>query len=246
MTYITEYSKLHPKEQRQLRFKRAYKHDVPSWDDSMVRLTAEVAARISGRARVLDAGCGHGNYVIDELRDRISYAVGVDVSRDVMSKNTCLDETVVGNIEMLPFPDASFDLVVSLWVLEHLDHPGLVFQEVARVLKPGGYFAFVTPNKRSLLIAFRRLLRYSTAQRLVKMIYGRKEDDTFDVRYRANTLERVRQLAAASGLVCDFLCENADPSYTSFGPVSYRVSAAISRLPFSWARPHVIGVLRKQ
>jgi hypothetical protein len=39
MTYIREYTQLSPKEQRQLSFKRQYKHTHPEWDDSMVLLT---------------------------------------------------------------------------------------------------------------------------------------------------------------------------------------------------------------
>lgn len=38
-------------------------------------------------------------------------------------------------------------------VLEHLENPRLVFQEIARVLAPGGRFLFVTPKKRGPLVA---------------------------------------------------------------------------------------------
>ncbi len=54
--------------------------------------------------------------------------------------------------EPLPFPDASFDLVVCNAVIEHLH--GIhrhVFSDAARVLAPGGHFVFTTPNVASLL-----------------------------------------------------------------------------------------------
>lgn len=245
MTYITEYNELHPKEQRQLSYKRRFKAEVPSWDDSMVLLKNELEKRILPNSSVLDAGCGHGNYLIDELREKFSSAVGVDVSEEVMNKNICLDKTIVANIENMPFENNSFDLVVALWVVEHLDHPKEVFQEISRVLKPGGYFAFATPNKKSILIYIRRLLNYKTAQRLVKKTYGRAEDDTFDVRYRANTVQKITELANQHGLTVEILKENMDPSYTSFNTITYQLSKWFSLLPFSFCKPHLAVILKK-
>jgi SAM-dependent methyltransferase len=48
--------------------------------------------------------------------------------------------------EHLPFADASFDLVVSAAVLEHVENQAAVLREIHRVLKPGGYFYVEVPN----------------------------------------------------------------------------------------------------
>lgn len=245
MPYIREYTELNPKEKRQLYFKRKYKEQNPKWDDSMVLLKNFVNQYITEKNTVLDVGCGHGNFVIDELRNKFSYAVGIDVSREVMKKNICLDTCVVGNISSLPFDNNSFDTVISLWVLEHLDDPKACFQEIGRVLKPGGIFAFVTPNKYSALIWFRRLLRYNTAKKLVEKVYGRTEEDTFDVHYQANSITKVKELSKKYGFDVLFLKENTDPSYTSFGPISYAVSKIFSALPLSFFKPHLVGILKK-
>src|SRR2546430_1785448 len=45
--------------------------------------------------------------------------------------------------------DESLDLIVCLWVLEHLQGPAATLREVHRVLKPHGHFVFVTPNMRN-------------------------------------------------------------------------------------------------
>lgn len=245
MAYIKEYSDLDPKERRQLEFKRRYKVEHPAWDDSMILLRDLVAKRIPEQATVLDAGCGHGNFVIDELRSNIARAVGIDVNAEVTAKNICLDEIVFGRLEKLPFADASFDAIVSLWVLEHVSEPQKVFSEFARVLKPGGFIAFVTPNKRSWLIALRRLMNQRIADRLVERFYGRHEDDIFPVAYKANSLSQIQALANAAGLTVERLSENADPTYTSFGPMSYVASAIMGQLPFSMFRVHIVGILRK-
>lgn len=245
MPYITEYSELNPKERRQLEYKRKFKDENPAWDDSMILLRDLVAQRLPEQASVLDAGCGHGNFVIDELRDRISHAVGIDVNREVMSKNICLDEVVIGRLEALPFENGIFDAVISLWVLEHLEKPEDVFAQIFRVLKPGGFFAFATPNVRSGLIALRRLMNQHTADRLVDFFYGRREEDVFPVCYRANSSKDILALADSTGFRIESLVENSDPSYTSFDRISYRCSALLGRLPLSLVRPHLIGILRK-
>ena len=236
---------LHPKELCQLRYKRQYKAEYPDWDDSMVMLRNLVERHLPDQAIVLDAGCGHGNFVIDELRPRMGRAVGVDVHPSVTSKNVCLDEIVFGRLEQLPFLDGTFDAVISLWVLEHITDPQKVFLEMARVLKPGGFFAFVTPSKRSWLIILRRLMSQRIVDRIVEYLYGRQEEDVFSVKYEVNSLRDIRLVAQASGLQVEWLSENPDPTYTSFGAVSYRISAFLSRLPFSLFRVHVVGILRK-
>jgi 2-polyprenyl-6-hydroxyphenyl methylase/3-demethylubiquinone-9 3-methyltransferase len=54
---------------------------------------------------------------------------------------------VAGNAMLLPFADGNFDAAVCSEVLEHVPLPGVLVQEVARVLRPGGMFCFDTPNR---------------------------------------------------------------------------------------------------
>lgn len=52
--------------------------------------------------------------------------------------------------EVLPFPDASFDLVYSWGVIHHSDHPEAVVAEIRRVLRPGGQFIGMLYHRRSV------------------------------------------------------------------------------------------------
>jgi SAM-dependent methyltransferase len=245
--YITEYTDLPPQERRQLTYKRRYKADVPAWDDSMVLLTRLVGRRIGATGpSVLDLGCGHGNFVLDELREVFGERIGYDVDAAAVTGNVSCARVVLGNPDApLPFADGSFGVVVSLWAMEHIEHPAAIFNEVARVLSPGGIFAFVTPNRRALIVRLRALLSDGLAARLVERFYGRREEDAFPVRYRANDLAAIRHAAESAGLVIDVLRENADPTYTAFGPCTYALSRMWSALPWSLSRPHIVAVLRK-
>jgi SAM-dependent methyltransferase len=109
-------------------------------------VAAELAAR--GRARravIVDLGCGPGDLAL-ELAHRLRDAriVGVDVSPSMMqlaSRHATIDgrlRFVVGDAEALPFADESVDLVVSTLSLHHWTRPGAVFDEISRVLRPGG------------------------------------------------------------------------------------------------------------
>lgn len=64
------------------------------------------------------------------------------------------------DLEHQTFADESFDLVVSLDVMEHVNEPGAVFREVWRTLRYGGYYLFTTPTYKGLLASERRA-RYS-------------------------------------------------------------------------------------
>ncbi len=111
------------------------------------------AARISGRDRVLDVGCGIGNILI-ALAERTDFAlpiVGVDVSPALIElgqrevHNAGLDGRInlqVAPATSLPFDEGSFDVVLTSHVIKHLDDDALprAFREVARVLRPGGRF----------------------------------------------------------------------------------------------------------
>ena len=48
--------------------------------------------------------------------------------------------------ESLPFRDNSFDVIISLEVLEHVEQPAAVPREVYRILRPGGWFYLSCPN----------------------------------------------------------------------------------------------------
>lgn len=92
--------------------------------------------------RVLDVGCGVG-HSFELLAPRET--VGVDLEPAVLVGQE--RETHVADMRALPFPDASFESVLSVQSLEHVPDPERALAEARRVLAPGGVAVFVTPNR---------------------------------------------------------------------------------------------------
>lgn len=96
--------------------------------------------------RVLDAGCGPGMQAA-ELVARGAAVTGVDLSEDLLAiARTRAAGTFLRHdlTEPLPFPDDSFDLVVSSLVMHYLEDWAPTLREFRRVLVPGGRVVFST------------------------------------------------------------------------------------------------------
>lgn len=95
---------------------------------------------------VLDAGCGDGTYAIEASR-RGAIVTGLDCSCPMLvaarqREQQSFSKTGIlwchGQVEALPFQDASFDLVFAITLLCLVSSPNRVIGELARVLRPGG------------------------------------------------------------------------------------------------------------
>ena len=113
----------------------------PEYEEQILPLAAE---ELAGFGRVLDIGCGDGQ-VGRLLARQGSGVVGVDPTwncvRVARERGGGPTFARAGAAE-LPFADASFDAAVACLVFEHIDAVDAAIAEVARVLRPGGRFAF--------------------------------------------------------------------------------------------------------
>ena len=123
--------------------------------DPFANPRTEVAlSLLAGGERLLDLGCWKGAFLAKVARaERYRQLVGVDLVDEGVDAACArgFDARVVDlNADPLPFPDAHFDGVAHLAVLEHVFDPYAVIREVHRVLRPGGEFVIAVPNAASL------------------------------------------------------------------------------------------------
>ena len=156
-------------------------HPFPSIEDKARKAEDEMGLRLRflgiksedyvGK-RILDAGCGTGEYGIWYAR-RGAYVTGVDLSQPSMRiAREYSEREGIDNIRFekqsvlkLDFPDESFDYVFSMGVLHHTPDPNGGFRELCRVLRPGGVLMVSLYNR------FGRL-GHNTKQRIVRLLAG--------------------------------------------------------------------------
>lgn len=158
----------------------------------------------------LDLGCGRNISADRELDRTLVARAGLVVGCDLdphLKRHETIRHLVLANAERLPFASSSFDLVTASMVAEHLEHPERVFEEVARVLRPGGKFVVFTPNKWNYAMLLSRLTPHAfhlwykrVAFYLNRGEWRDFEDDVFPTFYRANSARLLRELSQRAGL----------------------------------------------
>ena len=145
-----------------------YDKEAAGWWDSDTRWVRTLHNMVPGRLKwfdnhvdwagkdVLDLGCA-GGFMAEAIDARGAHLTGIDPAAEaIAAARRHANETGrdirydVGVGEELPYPDQSFDIVVSVDVLEHVSDLEQVVGEVRRVLRPGGWFLFDTINRNPI------------------------------------------------------------------------------------------------
>ncbi len=200
----------------EIRWVRTLKNMVPGRLSYFDTLTSW-----KGKA-VLDLGCA-GGFMAEALEDRGAQVTGIDPATDAIAaarahavgRGITYD---VGVGEALPYADGSFDVVVCVDVLEHVEDLEQVLREVARVLRPGGLFLFDTINRNPLA----RLATITVAEDILRLL----PKGTHDPEMFIKPAELKDSLAAA---------ELAPGPMTGLGPrgINRRGDLLFGRLPLT-------------
>jgi SAM-dependent methyltransferase len=182
---------------------------VPELRYAQALYEEELVARVEPGARWLDLGCGHG--VLPPWRAaaerallaRAGQVVGIDMDWAGLLAHPHLEQRIFGSIGSLPFRDGSFDVATANMVVEHLGDPGHQFAEIARVLRPGGVFVFITPNANGYLARLGRFVPEWAKKPLIRVLEGRRAEDVFPTYYRANTRADIERLSAGTGFATE-------------------------------------------
>ncbi len=225
-----------------------YPQYADGWDNRLFR--CQVLKHLSKNIKLLDLGAGAGISKQMNFKNSAASVDGVDLDRRVL-KNPYLDEAKVSSVETLTYNDASFDVVICNNVLEHLSSPLLVFKEVYRVLRPGGFFIMKTPNKFHYVPVLARLTPY-WFHRFYNKIRGRQEVDTFPVIYKINSYNDIVRNAKKSGFKIESIeITEGRPEYLRINFLFYLFGILYEKLVnsskfFKNFRVLIIAVLRKE
>ena len=164
-----------------------------------------IESNVSADTKLLDLGCGHhllSPWRLEEekkLVGRASLVIGIDYDFPSLVKHKTITKKVHGSIDALPFPNDHFNVAISNMVVEHLDDPQIQFAEVNRVLAKDGLFIFHTVNEHGHFALMRKMTSGKFAKKLAYFLEDRVSDDVFEVHYKANSAEKIQELAKNTG-----------------------------------------------
>lgn len=210
--------------------------------DPVAVLLSALDSYVRPDSDVLDLGAGAGRNRYD-LKGRVRSIVGVDLDPRV-AHNPLLDRGVVAKTGPLPFEDNSFDLVFSIYVLEHVNNPAELVEEIRRVLRPGGIFLALTPN-RYHYVSLIASVTPTTFHKWLNKRRGREIEDTFPTVYQMNTRGVLRRYFAR-GFECVRLeTFEVAPNYLRFWTPAFLLGALYERIVnrFGWLAPFRVNIL---
>ena len=189
---------------------------------------------------------------VRSLRGEVARVIGADVDPVVLD-NDELDEAHLIEGGVLPFADATFDAIVSDFVLEHVDEPSPFLREVHRTLKPGRPSFFRTPNRNHYVTLISRLTPHSFHRLAANRARGflRDHHEPWPTRYRMNGRGILRRLAREAGFRgVELRMVEAQPSYLLFHRIPFYLGVAwertVNRFDFlAGLRVHILGRLEK-
>lgn len=195
-------------------------------------LEASLSKEIKPGARVLEQGCGRKAPLLRKYLSTGAILHGVDLV-DFTESHPGMD-LVRSSIEDLPFDSEEFDLIFSRSVMEHVQKPEHAFEEAFRVLKKGGRWIFLTPNRWDYVSVISRLIPNRFHGKVVNFAEGRKEEDVFPVVYKANSWWQINTACKHTGFrIQSFDYLGQDPQYFGFSPFLYRIATAYEKMLLS-------------
>jgi ubiquinone/menaquinone biosynthesis C-methylase UbiE len=189
--------------------------------------------------RVLDFGAGRGSWMeldrsqtrraIRDLRTGAGEVVAADVD-EIVLQNICSHRQVLLKMgEKLPFDDASFDIVVSDFVFEHIADPKAAADELMRIVKPGGWICARTSNKNGYIALVARLIPNRSHANVLRSVQpDRKAMDVFPTTYTLSTPSAIRRYFKGRKVIAFGVA--SDPSYHSNRKWLYAAFALLHKL----------------
>jgi SAM-dependent methyltransferase len=237
----------------QQRYFDSFYRNHANWIDGTREFHEMIRKHVPRDRHVLEIGPGLQNPTSDFLADTFASLDGLDVDDDAR-RNPALHQFFYYKGGPWPLADSSYDAVVANFVLEHVADPGAMMAEVARVLRPGGFFIFRTPN----LLHYVYLVAWLTPHWFHRLAANRLRNmapdshDPYPTFYRINRCRKIRALARRARLeLAQLYTIEKEPSYGMYARPLFLLFMIYERVVnssnvFSTFRGTIMGALAKQ
>ncbi|MCK5332850.1 class I SAM-dependent methyltransferase [Candidatus Parcubacteria bacterium] len=155
-----------------------YLFDLPLYRN--LKIINYLEKNIPKNSRILDWGCGYGDisYLLSNKRSDIKiklYDIFWSSPWKILIDKANLEKDFSRQQRKIPYNDNSFDSVIGVGVLEHVDDQKFSLQEIHRILKPKGqFFIFLYPNSYSYTETFQKLIGNPYHKNTLKMLELKK------------------------------------------------------------------------
>ncbi len=180
------------------------------WEKVLFELLTNVAKNPIDT--IIEPGSGQQSAILLEAGLQSAFRVGMDID-PVGANNKHLSAFVLGNISCMPFKSETADLLVSQWVLEHVERPEEAAYECYRVLKRGGRFITVLPNVANPAFLFAKHTPESVHRKIRGLTIPEEYAENCPTYYRINTPWRLRRIFEKAGFKTEAIC-CVDQAYT--------------------------------
>lgn len=166
---------------------------------------------------VLECGCGPGD-ILEQLAPLHCKLTGLDLNRrylDMSAQRVPGATMVDGDVEHLPFPDESFDIVYAVGVLLYVKNDHLAIKEIARVTKNGGYVVISVSNYMMLHLLLDPYYVYKYIKKMLCINRKITNTDFDESKIRRYTLRKLIRLCG------NYNMNEIRTLSTSFGPIRF-------------------------
>lgn len=208
--------------------------------DGSIAFFVRVNSLLTPDMVLLDVGCGRGVNIstpgdsfkvsLRSMKGKVKKVIGIDVD-GVAEANPDLDEFRLIDDKRWPLDDECVDIVVSDFVLEHIEDPDHYFSEVNRVLRSGGFFCARTANAYGYVSIIARLIPNKWHAKVLSNVQDdRREEDVFPTVYAVNTKSKLNRCLLQAHMHGVVYGHEAEPSYFHFSRVLFYLFKAIHRV----------------
>jgi len=169
---------------------------ISEWKRKMELMEEKVRDKV-----VLDAGCGTG-YETHYLSNFAKEIHGLDINGkniEEAKRKYSADNLFfhTGNVESMPFKDSTFDVIISCFVIEHLNDPEKFIDESYRVIKPQGNLIIWVPNVKNMMGIFAKIIPLNFENKIKSILYKMKKEEViqYECFYKGNSVRKLDKLS---------------------------------------------------